>query len=130
LPPDIMRYRRSQGGQTYAETSACNSCGRILMPSPNIFVDYRLSRRQWLQTLPLHAFALGLFDQASMGASGQTPAPSVPPLNRFPRMVQEFFVEQVRVVEQVGLRQREALQTSADAEAYVRAVREKIRRCF
>src|SRR5262245_50031552 len=97
-----------------------------------IFADCKFSRRQWLQAVGLHALALGLLDQSACEAGGQTPAPaaSVPPLNRFPRMVQEFFVEQVRAAEQAGLRERDALQTKADAEAYVRTVREKIRRSF
>ncbi|MBI4660199.1 MAG: acetylxylan esterase [Verrucomicrobia bacterium] len=45
-------------------------------------------------------------------------------------MVQEFFVEQVRAAEQIGAKARAALSTKADAEAYVRAVREKIRAAF
>jgi dienelactone hydrolase len=98
------------------------------MPSDNLL----FSRRQWLQALGLRTVALGLVDQAAIEASGQTQVPprSVPPLNRFPRMVQEFFVEQVRAAEEAGLAERHALQTRADAEAYVRSVREKIRRCF
>jgi dienelactone hydrolase len=57
-------------------------------------------------------------------------APALQPLNRFPRMVQEFFVGQVRAAERVGIRARAALKTRADAEGYVRAVREKIRASF
>jgi dienelactone hydrolase len=45
-------------------------------------------------------------------------------------MVQEYFVEQVRRAELQGLRAKNALKTKADAEAYVRSVREKVRRCF
>src|ERR1019366_10421636 len=54
----------------------------------------------------------------------------LPMLNRFPRMVQEYFVGQARSSEQKGLQALAALQTKADAEAHVRALREKIRRCF
>lgn len=57
-------------------------------------------------------------------------APTLLPLNRFPRMVQEFFVQQVRLAEQRGLAAKAALKTRADAEAYVHSVQEKIRRCF
>jgi dienelactone hydrolase len=52
------------------------------------------------------------------------------PLNRFPRMVQEFFVEQLRAFEAGNRRTKAALKTRADAKAYVAAVREKIRACF
>ena len=45
-------------------------------------------------------------------------------------MVHEYFVEQVRAAEQAGIKARAALKTKADAEAYVRDVREKIRTCF
>jgi dienelactone hydrolase len=45
-------------------------------------------------------------------------------------MVQEYFVEQVRRAEEHGLRAKRALKTRADAEAYIRSVQEKIRRCF
>src|SRR5438067_8479368 len=102
------------------------------MSSDNVLADRKFSRRQWLRALGWYTVALGLFDQVAIEAFGQRQAPptSVPPLNRFPRMVQEFFVEQVRAAEQAGLAERRGLQTSADAEAYVRTVREKIRRCF
>jgi len=52
------------------------------------------------------------------------------PLNRFPRMVQEYFVKSVRQIENQANKRREALKTSADAEAYVRDVREKIQQSF
>ncbi len=56
--------------------------------------------------------------------------PALTPLNRFPRMVQEYFVDQVRQVEQQADRRRAAIESRADAEAYVREVQEKIERCF
>jgi dienelactone hydrolase len=56
--------------------------------------------------------------------------PALPPLNRFPRMVQEHFVAQVRSAEQAGNAARAALKTRADAEAYIRDVRKKIADCF
>ncbi len=52
------------------------------------------------------------------------------PLNRFPRMVHEYFVERVRQVEQTANNQRSALRTRSDAENYVLEVRAKIQRCF
>ena len=63
-------------------------------------------------------------------SSATTTRPGLPMLNRFPRMVQEYFVGQARSSEQKGLQALAALQTKADAEAHVRALREKIRRCF
>ena len=52
------------------------------------------------------------------------------PLNRFPRMVQECFVQRVRRVEARSERRRAEIETRADAEAYVREVREKVQKCF
>jgi len=51
-------------------------------------------------------------------------------LNRFPHMVQEYFVRQVREVYERRLARLEQLSTRADAERYVEEVREKIRRSF
>lgn len=58
------------------------------------------------------------------------PVPALEPLNRFPRMVQEYFVGRVRDAEQIGQRARAALASKEDAEKYVLAVREKIRQSF
>ncbi len=55
---------------------------------------------------------------------------SIKPLNRFPRMVQEYFVKSVRRVEQQANQRRAALKTRADAEKYVQDVREKIQQSF
>ena len=52
------------------------------------------------------------------------------PLNRFPRMVQEFFVDQLGRIEEEGRRRRDALSTRADAEAYVQDVRKRIEKSF
>jgi dienelactone hydrolase len=96
-------------------------------------VAHLLSRRQVLQSSATAALGLaqgpllwsGASRAAQAGAAGQ-----LTPLNRFPRMVQEFFVEQVRRAEHQGLQTKHALKTKADAEAYVRSVQDKIRRCF
>jgi len=55
---------------------------------------------------------------------------SFTPLNRFPRMVQEYFVKRLRRVEARSNKRRAKMKTRADAEAYVRDVREKIQMSF
>lgn len=57
-------------------------------------------------------------------------ADDVVPHNRFPRMVHEYFVRQVRFAERRKLRTMSQLETKEDAEAYVAEVRRKIRECF
>src|SRR5580765_4126317 len=87
-----------------------------------------LSRRQWLKWSSANAIAV-----AAVGRAGRLDAaepPVLAPLNRFPRMVQEYFVGQVRAAEAAGNAARAALKTKADAEAYIAGVRAKIRQCF
>ena len=52
------------------------------------------------------------------------------PLNRFPRMVQEYFVQQVRAIDRKSSRRRMALDSRADAAAYVRDVQGRIQKSF
>ncbi len=71
----------------------------------------------WLYVIPV---------QASSSSSSD----SLTPLNRFPRMVQEYFVKSLHRVEQQANQRRAALKTQADAEIYVKDVREKIQQSF
>ncbi len=52
------------------------------------------------------------------------------PLNRFSRMVQEWFVEQIRQIETRQNAFRQKMLTKADAEAYVKSVQVRIRQSF
>ncbi|MGV3659955.1 MAG: alpha/beta hydrolase family protein [Prosthecobacter sp.] len=99
-------------------------------------------RREFLQTAGLglmvwpvaQAFftsAGGALAQTAAKGTAAAGAPAVlPPLNRFPRMLQEWLVTQVRTAETRGNARREALKTKADAEAYVKSVQERIRQAF
>ena len=74
-----------------------------------------------------------LFASAALACAPRLSAaepPPLAPLNSFPRMVQEWFVAQVRAAERVGNEARAALKTRADAERYVADVRKKIAACF
>lgn len=55
---------------------------------------------------------------------------SLEPLNRFPRMVQEYFVRQLRAAEEKGNSLKQALKTKEQAEAHVKSIREKIATVF
>ncbi len=95
-----------------------------------------VNRRRWLQ-----ATGAGLAGLSWVGgeltalAAAEKPAPAkaaadLLPLNRFPRMVQEYFVAQVRAAEQAAEKVRQELKTKSDAERYVQTVRQKILECF
>jgi dienelactone hydrolase/pimeloyl-ACP methyl ester carboxylesterase len=68
---------------------------------------------------------------ASLGqAQDATKKSSLEPLNRFPRMVQEYFVDQLRAAERRATQIKESLKTKADAEAHVQSVRQRIADVF
>jgi cephalosporin-C deacetylase-like acetyl esterase/pimeloyl-ACP methyl ester carboxylesterase len=52
------------------------------------------------------------------------------PLNRFPRMVQEHFIDRVTPLLEASRAKKAALKTKADAEEYVRSVQERVRESF
>ena len=79
-----------------------------------------MTRRQFCQLSSTAAFS------GRLAAQRET----LEPLNRFPRMVQEWFVDQVREVESKRIANFDALSTKAQAEAHVRSVRERAASCF
>jgi dienelactone hydrolase len=95
--------------------------------------DSLISRRDLFRAASLGALGLGV-ENTAFASDAQSPdisnANAFQPLNRFPGMVQEYFVGQVRGIERAALKRKAALKTRAQAEAYVREVREKIRACF
>jgi cephalosporin-C deacetylase-like acetyl esterase len=96
-------------------------------------------RRDFLQTTGLGLMSLPALQTffgstgtavAQAAAPAATAASAVPALNRFPRMMQDWLVAEVRAAEQRGNARRAVLKTKADAEAYVKSVQERIRQCF
>jgi dienelactone hydrolase len=69
-------------------------------------------------------------DAALLAQQSSTTKEGLVPLNRFSRMVQEWFVEQVTVAEEKIKDRLAGLKNRADAESYVRSVQERIRECF
>lgn len=89
----------------------------------------RIDRRQWQRVCLAGTAAAAAPWFSPLDALGQE-RPGLQPLNRFSRMVQEYFVDQLRQVEAAGTARRAACRTREDAEAYVREVRGKIREAF
>lgn len=100
----------------------------------------KLSRRALLKNASLGALSLPLLGSASARAADAKAKSSaakaaastaeLAPLNRFGRMMQEYYVRRVREVDQRGRDRRAALRTKADAEAYLRDIRQKILQSF
>jgi dienelactone hydrolase len=67
---------------------------------------------------------------AALAHAAQPAANPLRPLNRAPRMMQEYFVARLREIEAQGIARRAQLRTRGDAEAYVRDVRGRIQQCF
>ncbi|HEV3005846.1 MAG TPA: acetylxylan esterase, partial [Pirellulales bacterium] len=95
--------------------------------------DALLGRRDVLRAAAASAAGLSTWQRLgeviARAAEGDAQQ-ALKPLNRFPRMVQEWFVAQVRQIEAGADAARAALKTRADAEAYVRDVQAKIRQVF
>jgi dienelactone hydrolase len=96
--------------------------------------DHTMSRRDLFRAATLGALSLAPGVEATAAepsaAAVIAPDPPIAQLNRFPRMVQEHFVSRVRSIEQASIKRKASIRTRAQAEAYVREVREKIRQCF
>ncbi len=89
-----------------------------------------ISRRDLLRTSAVCGMGLSALSPAFRSPLSAAEATAIEPWNRFPRMVQEYFVDRVREIERNSLQVKNNLKTKADAEAYVRTVQEKISRCF
>jgi cephalosporin-C deacetylase-like acetyl esterase len=96
-------------------------------------------RREFLQTfslgalgaaLPLLAGPAAARAQGAAKPGAAAAVPDLPSLNRFPRMLQDWLVTEVRAAEARGHERRAALKTREDAEAYVRDARRRIQECF
>ena len=87
-----------------------------------------IARRRVLQSIGAHAAAMPLL--AWLNTPAAVAARDYEPLNRFPRMVHEFFVQQVRRSGERHLHKLTRLKTKADAEDYVRSAQERVRISF
>lgn len=90
-----------------------------------------VSRREMLQLAGAGAVGWSLLDATICGrAAAAETEKKLEPLNRFPRMVHEYFVKRVREAERAVTAAQAALKTRADAEAYVEGVQARIRESF
>lgn len=92
----------------------------------------RLNRRQFASILGtgLGTGVAGLAVAPASLARMELADPVLTPLNRFPRMLQEYYVDRVRQIEQINVAKKMAMKTRDDALAYLRDLRGRIRDCF
>ena len=64
--------------------------------------------------------ALGGLGFSRLGMAQDAAGEAIPALNRFPRMMQEYYVAKIRAVEKRALERKNALATKADAERLAR----------
>ncbi|HEY5914842.1 MAG TPA: acetylxylan esterase [Verrucomicrobiae bacterium] len=104
-------------------SSSAREAGNV----PNAF-----TRRGMLQLLGANLLGLGFGGEFLCRAqvAERAVAPPLGALNRFPRMVQEYFVERLRRAELANIEAKARLQTKADCERYVKGVRKAIHACF
>jgi dienelactone hydrolase/pimeloyl-ACP methyl ester carboxylesterase len=93
-------------------------------------VSPRQFRSFIVRLVPGLLFVACLAVTPSLAQAAKSQGDGLTPLNRFPRMVQEYFVDQVRRVDQQVDQRYAALASWGDAQACVRQVQEKIRQCF
>ncbi|MDA7921900.1 prolyl oligopeptidase family serine peptidase [Verrucomicrobiales bacterium] len=86
------------------------------------------ARRRFLQHAGIAAAAQQLSPFSALAEESSTS--EFEPLNRFPRMVHNYYLEQVIRAERRGAARKAALKTKADTEAYVADVRKRIHSCF
>lgn len=121
--------KASKGGQTKHDSGLLTDFQCPLMTGG-------LNRRQMLRRLAVTTVGGTIAMPCEIKSGLQAAAAKEPvhssftPLNRFPRMVQEYFVQRVRSALEASYRRKESLRTRAEAEAYVAEVREKIQACF
>ena len=92
--------------------------------------SHQVSRRRVLQTIGAQAAAVPVLSWLNAYTALAANEKEYDPLNRFPRMVHEFFVQQVRDSGARHLQRMSQLKTKADAEIYVRTAQERIRKAF
>ncbi|HEY1173975.1 MAG TPA: acetylxylan esterase [Verrucomicrobiae bacterium] len=111
----------------------------IMNPSPNnpgLSPSLLWNRRELLQATGLGLLGLamgevpGLSSLEAAEAGKAVAAPSLTPLNRFPRMVQEQYVARVKRIEQAVRSRKQEMNSLESAQKYVMAVRQKVQACF
>ena len=98
-----------------------------MVPSDFCSRSLKLNRRTWVANASAQVGILALSGQWAQLAWAQQ---GFAPLNRYPRMLHDWYVAQVRAAELRHVQKIESLKNRDDAEKYVLDVQKKIRDCF
>ena len=93
-----------------------------------MFFESLCAARDSLATITLLGLVLLL--PATVAAQSKEKRQQLEPLNRFPRMVQEWLVDQVRDIDARNQQTYDNLDSRTKAQEYVQSVRERIAECF
>ncbi len=95
-------------------------------------IQWKGTRRKWIQQSAALAASGAVVTSRDfiVPANAHQDSDERSDLNRFPRMVQEFYVRRVREETQKSDHIRESLQSRSDAELYIQTIRKHIRACF
>ncbi len=112
------------------------------MNAPNSHPSFPLSRRDLLQKAGLGLLGASALTHvvpplrasdekaSTKKKAGATSTTEWVPLNRFPRMMHDYFMPRLREREQAAEAKVAALRNYADAEAYVNETTTKVKQCF
>lgn len=87
------------------------------------------SRRGLLRT-GAASFAGISFADRLFAAGPAEAVKSIPPLNRFPRMMQDYLGKKIEAAQAMGVARQASIASKGDAEAHVKLVRRLIGECF
>lgn len=99
------------------------------MPTP-IQQHQRLLQSFIILSVAAFLVSLPCWKSRACGQTNLEKVDRLEPLNRFPRMTQEWMVDQVRIAEDRGKVRRAALRSKEDAEGYVQSARVRIQQAF
>ncbi|EAQ78550.1 alpha/beta hydrolase [Blastopirellula marina] len=89
------------------------------------------SRRQFLHSASVATLGAAIAQQWwASGAVAQPQPTEMAPLNRFPRMMQEYYVDRMRAFHDKRITRLDAIETKEDAIAYVKSCQERVRECL
>lgn len=99
--------------------------------SPELLSRRRLLQLAGMSAIGIPSLRLPFCEAGSAFAESTDPkGNAIPPLNRFPEMMQRWLMSAVRDAEKKGEARRAELKTKADAEKYVQFVQHQIRKAF